>query len=362
MHLLIEKVTKKFGEFTAVNEVSLSAEEGEFIVLLGPSGCGKSTLLRMVAGLESADSGKIILGGRDLTPLGPAERDLAMVFQSYALYPHMSVRENISYPLRIRKKPPHEIQAEVASVAGKLGLTDLLDRRPKELSGGQRQRVALARAMVRRARAFLMDEPLSNLDARLRIQMRAELKRLHRELAKTTLYVTHDQSEAMTLASRIAVLDQGRILQYAPPKTIYRQPVNIFVAGFVGSPAMNLVKGRLEEDSFQSAELNFPLSPTARGLTEGPRDVIVGFRPEDVEVSLAEPSGGRKMCAGKVFVTEELGDESFVLIGLGGAERTTVTVRISPDLKPVDDAPIWFLPRPEKLHVFDGTTGRNRLF
>ena len=352
MSLSIENVTKQFGDFTAVSKISLTIEEGEFIVLLGPSGCGKSTLLRMVAGLENVDDGRIRMGGRDLTPLEPAKRDLAMVFQSYALYPHMTVGENIGYPLRIRKVPGGQAKGEVLRVAEKLGLGELLHRRPRELSGGQRQRVALARAMVRRPRAFLMDEPLSNLDARLRVQMRAELKHLHQELKTTTLYVTHDQSEAMTLARRIAVLDKGRLLQFGTPQEIYRKPVDTFVAGFVGSPAMNLIQGSVNNgvQFVGKGGLRFPLPfvPEASAIT-------LGFRPEDVEISVREQPG---YCAGTVYVVEELGDETFVILESGDCgDGVRITARVSPDFSVRADQALWFRPRADRVHVFDGGSG-----
>jgi multiple sugar transport system ATP-binding protein len=352
MHLQVDRVSKRFGKVSAVDDVSLVAEEGEFIVLLGPSGCGKSTLLRMVAGLEKCDSGKITLGGRDLTPLYPSERDVAMVFQNYALYPHMTVGENIAYPLKIRRKPLAEIASEVSAAAERLGLTALLNRRPRELSGGQRQRVALARALVRRPRIFLMDEPLSNLDAKLRVQMRAELKRLQRELATTTLYVTHDQAEAMTLASRIAVMDGGEIQQYGTPREIYQSPANLFVAGFIGSPAMNLLAGTLESASFQSRSLSMSLFPDLLRIAPSP-DVLIGFRPEDIEIS-SQPREGH--CVARVYVVEELGDESFLIVDMNG---TRVTVRVNADSRWEADQVVWIRPNQQKLHLFDAATSRN---
>src|SRR5215471_5137917 len=244
--IVLDNVSKVFpGGVVAVDGVSLTIGSGEFLVLVGPSGCGKSTLLRMIAGLEEVNTGSISIGERDVTDLPPRSRDLAMVFQSYALYPHMTVRENLGYGLKVRKTPKHEIAERVANAAQLLGLDELLDRRPAALSGGQRQRVAMGRAIVREPKAFLMDEPLSNLDAKLRVSMRAQLSALHARLATTTIYVTHDQIEAMTLGQRVAVMRDGHVLQIDTPQVLYSSPVNLFVAAFIGSPAMNLVEGEL---------------------------------------------------------------------------------------------------------------------
>ncbi len=327
LDLSIDGVTKRFGGKIAVDQLSLAACEGEFIVLLGPSGCGKSTLLRIVAGLEPPDTGTVRMGGRDITALEPRDRDLAMVFQSYALYPHMTVGENIAYPLKIRKRAAVEIATEVAALAGRLGLADLLERYPRALSGGQRQRVALARAIVRRPKAFLMDEPLSNLDARLRVEMRAELKRLQRELGVVTLYVTHDQAEAMTLATRIALMDCGVLQQFDTPWNVYHRPANLFVAGFLGSPPMNFLDGR-----------------------RGDAPVIQGVRPEDVEISPIACAG---FSPARVYVVESTGNESFVRLD---AEGTLVTARV-PAETPLDfDQTVWFRARPDKIHYFDPQT------
>jgi multiple sugar transport system ATP-binding protein len=337
LDLTIDGVTKRFGDKLAVDRLSLTAREGEFVVLLGPSGCGKSTLLRVVAGLEAPDSGSVRMGGRDITKLEPRDRDLAMVFQSYALYPHMTVAGNIAYPLKIRKRPPAEISGEVTRLAARLGLGDLLDRYPRALSGGQRQRVALARAIVRRPKAFLMDEPLSNLDARLRVGMRAELKHLQHELGIVTLYVTHDQAEAMTLASRIAVIDEGKLLQFDTPWNVYHRPANLFVAGFLGSPAMNFLEGT-------HPVLKLPTTLAGRpGIT-------AGVRPEDVEVSLVER---QDWCPARVYVVEAMGNESFVRLQ---SDSIQITARVPVDLALDFDQNVWFRPCPDKLHFFDSRT------
>ena len=324
MALDIDRITKRFGSREAVSGVSFTAEDGEFVVLLGPSGCGKSTLLRMIAGLENPDEGAIRLAGADITHREARDRDIAMVFQSYALYPHMTVAQNIGYPLRVRKRPAEEIAREVDSVAGRLGLANLLASLPRHLSGGERQRVALARAIIRRPKAFLMDEPRSNLDARLRVEMRAELKLLQHELRIVTIYVTHDQAEAMTLAHRIAIMRDGKIQQYDTPSKVYHRPANTFVAGFVGSPSMNLI--------------------------EEP-DAIVGVRPEDVDVSTSEQPG---WSPGRVYVTEEMGNETIVVLS-DGAKR--ITTRAAAGARLDFDTPVWYRFRPEKLHRFEKVTG-----
>src|SRR6187401_2301461 len=289
----LERITKAYGNgFVAVDDVSLSIADGEFIVLVGPSGCGKSTLLRTVAGLEEATAGEVRIDGVDVTDLAPRRRDIAMVFQSYALYPHMSVRENMAYGLKVRRAPKAEIRRRVEEVAGMLGLTELLDRKPAQLSGGQRQRVAMGRAIVREPRAFLMDEPLSNLDANLRVGMRAEISELQRSLGVTTIYVTHDQVEAMTMGDRVAVMRKGELQQAAEPQELYDHPVNLFIAGFIGSPAMNMLEATLRRDNgtmtVVTGSQEIVLSPEtlrqrpALQRYEG-RELVLGIRPEDLE-------------------------------------------------------------------------------
>ena len=257
MQVTLSDIRKSFGAVEVVKGLDLAIADGEFLVLLGPSGCGKTTALRMVAGLESVTSGRVLIGERDVTHVLPKYRDVAMVFQSYALYPHMTIAENIAYPLKLRGTPPSERAAAIAEAAAKVRLGDFLDRYPRQLSGGQRQRVALARAMVRRPSVFLMDEPLSNLDAKLRGHMRSELKRLQAELGVTTIYVTHDQIEAMTLAHRVAIMNQGVVQQIDTPRTIYDDPANLFVAGFIGSPPMNFLEGELADGAFACPEGRF---------------------------------------------------------------------------------------------------------
>ena len=260
----IDRITKAYDNgFLAVDDVSLEIRDGEFMVLVGPSGCGKSTLLRMIAGLEEVTAGAVRIGGSDVTELAPRHRDIAMVFQSYALYPHMTVRDNLGYGLKVRKAPKPEIRRRVDEVADLLGLTEMLDRKPLQLSGGQRQRVAMGRAIVREPQAFLMDEPLSNLDAKLRVGMRASLAQLHAKLGVTTVYVTHDQTEAMTLGQRVAVMRDGKIVQVAEPQTLYSQPTNLFVAAFIGSPAMNLVEASIVGDELVFGGLRVPLETVA---------------------------------------------------------------------------------------------------
>ncbi|WFR97984.1 ABC transporter ATP-binding protein [Rhizobium tumorigenes] len=301
--ITIDAVRKSYGHHTVLHEVNLSIENGEFIVLVGPSGCGKSTLLRMIAGLEDVSDGEIRIGGTRVNDLAPKNRNIAMVFQSYALYPHMSVADNMSYSLKLRKRPKAAITAAISGAAEVLGLTALLDRRPKALSGGQRQRVAMGRAIVRDPAAFLFDEPLSNLDARLREQMRSEIKRLHKELKATSVYVTHDQIEAMTLADRIVAMNEGRVQQVGSPLDLYRRPANLFVASFIGSPGMNFIDATyssndgacvvLKDGTALPIQKPLPL-PAGSKLTVGIRPESVILDPEasrEVDVDLVEPTG-----------------------------------------------------------------------
>ena len=303
----VENVHKTFANgFAAVRDADLIVEDGEFLVLVGPSGCGKTTLLRMIAGLESVSSGRIVIGDDDVTDVPPQKRDVAMVFQDYALYPHMTVADNLGFGLRLGKLPRAERDRRVAGVAATLGLEELLERKPAALSGGQRQRVAMGRAIVREPKAFLMDEPLSNLDAMLRVSMRAELARMHARLATTTEYVTHDQSEAMTLGHRVAVLRDGVLQQLDTPQQLYHHPVNIFVAAFIGSPAMNLVEAHVERGVAYAGELSIPVPAHLYGVDEG--DVVLGIRPTDFElVATADPDLPRVTVRPEVI--EDLGSE-----------------------------------------------------
>src|SRR5213082_426243 len=311
--IVLEHVTKVYsGDVVAVDAVSLEIESGEFLVLVGPSGCGKSTLLRMLAGLEDVTSGAIRIDDRDVTELPPRARDIAMVFQNYALYPHMTVRENLGYGLKVRKTAKPEISSRVDQVAELLGLDELLDRRPAALSGGQRQRVAMGRAIVREPKAFLMDEPLSNLDAKLRVGMRGQLGALHARLETTTIYVTHDQVEAMTLGQRVAVMRDGRILQVDTPQALYAAPENLFVAAFIGSPSMNLVEAEISDGAVVFGGHRIPLS-----AAEPPdlRRAIVGIRPEAFEdAAFADPS--LPQVDVDVEVVEELGAETHVIFSV----------------------------------------------
>ena len=312
----LRNVTKRWGAFTAVDNQSLVVADREFLALLGPSGCGKTTALRMIAGLEDPTSGDILIGGKVVTDEPPKDRDVAMVFQNYGLYPHMTVEENISFPLKVRKTPAAEIAPRARAAAEKARIGELLERKPKALSGGQRQRVALARAIVRSPQVFLMDEPLSNLDAQLRTSMRAEIQHLSRELRVTTVYVTHDQMEAMTLADRVAVMSGGRIRQLDAPEEIYNNPADLFVAGFIGSPPMNLIPGKLRGGEFIADGLRIPLRQK-RGES-GEEDAVFGMRPEDVAVTT--PGGGHFDAA--IYAFEKTGESALAVAEVAGIRFT----------------------------------------
>ena len=326
-------VTKRFGAVTAVDGVSLEIGDGEFLVLVGPSGCGKSTLLRMIAGLEEVTDGTITIGGEDVTDLAPRSRDIAMVFQSYALYPHMSVRQNLGYGLKARRTSKTEIVSRVDDVAGLLGLEELLDRRPAQLSGGQRQRVAMGRAIVRQPKAFLLDEPLSNLDAKLRVGMRASLAQLHQRLGVTTVYVTHDQTEAMTLGERVAVMRDGRILQCDTPQQLYSRPANVFIAAFIGSPAMNLVEARYDGSTLSFGQYTVPVA-NAPQLDR----LILGIRPEAFEDAAFAP--GLPTIAARVEVVEELGSDTHLFFTVDAPPMTAEVLESASEegLLPTDQA------------------------
>ena len=354
MNVSFINVSKSFGQTVVVDDLTLSTEDGEFVVLLGPSGCGKTTTLRMLAGLEEATAGDIMIGTERVNDVPTQRRDVAMVFQSYALYPHMTIAENIAYPLRVRKIPRDEIEQRVSRVAGMLEIDGLLARRPRELSGGERQRVALARAVVREPRVYLMDEPLSNLDAKLRVQMRGELKRLQHELGTTTVYVTHDQSEAMTLAHRVAVMRAGRLQQFDTPLNIYNRPANRFVAEFVGSPAMNFIDGERDAGSrvFAGGGLALPLGDAQLDVTDGRGRVTLGVRPEHVHVS-AGPRDGWTLA--QVYVTELMGNETFVFLRLPGGEK--IIARAAADFRAEQESPAWVRFETDRAVFFDADTG-----
>ena len=329
--IVLESVTKVFPDgTTAVREVDLTVASGEFMVLVGPSGCGKSTLLRMIAGLEDTTEGRVLIGDRDVTRAAPRDRDVAMVFQNYALYPHMSVRDNLGFSLKVSRTPKAELRQRVDAVASMLGLTDYLDRKPGQLSGGQRQRVAMGRAIVREPTAYLMDEPLSNLDAKLRVSMRAELTNLHKRLGVTTVYVTHDQVEAMTLGQRVAVIEDGEVLQVAQPQELYRRPANVFVATFIGSPSMNVAQAAIKGDSLQFGQFTLPIPDWARGLLEQRNAVIVGLRPEAFSTT---PGSGPSVDV-DVAAVENLGTESHVMFGVDAPPVGVTTHRVTDDSVP----------------------------
>jgi multiple sugar transport system ATP-binding protein len=326
----LDEVTKVYPNgVKAVDELSLDIAEGEFCVLVGPSGCGKSTLLRMIAGLEDVTYGDISIGGVDVTEMPPQERDIAMVFQNYALYPHMTVRQNLAFGLKLQKLPKAEWRRRVEEVAKTLGLDELLDRKPSALSGGQRQRVAMGRAIVREPKAFLMDEPLSNLDAKLRVSMRAELARLHERLGVTTVYVTHDQVEAMTLGQRVAVLRDGLLQQFDTPQNLFHHPVNLFVAAFIGSPAMNLIDAEVADGRVSFADISFDL-PSATRAAGLQRHVILGVRPTDFEHAAAAEADLPRLRV-KPDVVEDLGSERHVIFTLDAPRVTAEAVRAAVD-------------------------------
>ena len=317
--LKISKATKKYDKVEVIHGIDLEIEDGEFCVFVGPSGCGKSTLLRMISGLEEVTSGQIHIGEKDVTTMHPADRGIAMVFQSYALYPHMTVRENMGFGLKMTKVPANEIDKKVNDAASILHLEDYLDRKPKTLSGGQRQRVAIGRSIVRGPEVFLFDEPLSNLDAELRVEMRVEISRLHRELGTTIIYVTHDQVEAMTLADKIVVLKEGLIQQVGKPLELYEDPQNIFVAGFIGSPTINFLKGSIVDSKLSMPNLNSSKLKVSKSITSSMTELIVGLRPQHLKLA---KSGDLE-----VEFTEALGDISYVYLKTPDGERVVVESR-----------------------------------
>ncbi|MGB9856552.1 MAG: ABC transporter ATP-binding protein [Dictyoglomaceae bacterium] len=360
----LEGVTKKFGDVVAVNNVTLDIQDREFIVLVGPSGCGKTTTLRMIAGLEEVTEGKIYIGGRLVNDVPPKDRDIAMVFQNYALYPHMTVYDNMAFGLKLRKFPKDEIDRRVKAAAEMLGIENLLKRKPKELSGGQRQRVALGRAIVREPKVFLMDEPLSNLDAKLRVQMRAELKKLQRSLGVTTIYVTHDQTEAMTMGDRIVVMKDGVVQQVDEPLAIYEKPNNIFVAGFIGSPPMNFIDARLDENArvldLGSIKLGIPqdmqgfVAEQAKNYLG--KKVILGIRPEhiyDVSLIKTEEIIPEDVAELKIEVLEPMGTEVYLYLVEG---PVSVVARVGSETKAKMGERIKVMFDIRKMHLFDPTS------
>ncbi|WP_122090066.1 ABC transporter ATP-binding protein [Halalkalicoccus subterraneus] len=362
-HTKLDKVTKVFteddgGEIVAVDEVSIDIDDGEFLVLVGPSGCGKSTTLRMVAGLESITSGTISLDDRTINDVPAKDRDIAMVFQSYALYPHMTVRENMSFGLEeSTDMPDDEIETHVAETAEMMGIERLLDRKPGELSGGQQQRVALGRSIVRDPAVFLMDEPLSNLDAKLRAEMRTELQQLQSELGTTTIYVTHDQTEAMTMGDRIAILDEGVLQQVATPLECYHQPNNLFVAGFMGEPAMNFIDVHREDETLvaRNESLKYPLSESTLRDVGDATDLVLGIRPEDIEVGPVGEADSDHGFEATVSVVEPKGNESNVYLDVGDLD-IVATVPGLQTIDPGDTVGVRF-PEPT-IHLFEADSGR----
>ena len=359
--VMLKGVRKVFDkEVVAVEDVDLQVEDGEFIVLVGPSGCGKSTILRMIAGLEEMTEGEIYIGGALANDLLPKDRDIAMVFQNYALYPHMTVYQNMAFGLKLRRHPKAEIEARVREAADILGIGDLLGRRPKALSGGQQQRVAVGRAIVRKPRAFLFDEPLSNLDAELRVQMRTELSKLHTRLGATMIYVTHDQVEAMTMGDRIVAMREGRVQQVGSPMDLYRHPVNRFVAGFIGSPSMNFLEGRLIQNrglAFCKGDIRFPIPDRYTGYLKGRigRELVLGIRPEHiVEASAPHGPHERGEISASVEVVEPMGSEIYLYLRAGG---TRFVARIYPDQMPAVGETVHLAFDLAEMHFFDKETG-----
>lgn len=358
--VIYKNVVKKFGDLTIIKNFNITVEDKEFLVLVGPSGCGKSTALRLLAGLEEITNGEITIGDRVVNDVAPKDRDIAMVFQSYALYPHLSVYDNMAFGLKLRKTPKEEIKRRVNEAAEILGITDLLQRKPRQLSGGQRQRVAVGRAIVREPKVFLFDEPLSNLDAKLRVQMRAEISKLHQRLQTTFIYVTHDQTEAMTMASRIAVINQGNLLQLDTPQNLYDHPNNLFVAGFIGSPAMNFFPAKLARSGgkviVDSGDFQVPIPDklTAPYQSMDGRSVIFGIRPENIHDPEFAPQNihGEKVSA-KVDVTELMGNETLLYLLCG---KNSFVGRVDPRSKLRVGSSTEVIFDMDNIHIFDAST------
>ncbi|HLZ04454.1 MAG TPA: sn-glycerol-3-phosphate ABC transporter ATP-binding protein UgpC [Bradyrhizobium sp.] len=348
-----KRLTKRYGALAVVNAIDIAIADGEFIVLVGPSGCGKSTTLRMLAGLEDISEGQILINGRVVNEVESRDRDIAMVFQDYALYPHMTVHGNMAFSLRYRNVARREIDRRVREAAEILGLTDYLDRYPKELSGGQRQRVAMGRAIVRKPQVFLFDEPLSNLDAKLRGTMRVEMKKLHQQLGVTTVYVTHDQIEAMTLADRVVVMNGGRIEQIGAPEEVYHAPASLFVAGFIGAPTMNMIPAKLEgADGLRLAGSELIRFPRASAAAA---DLVLAVRPEDVDIAPAAGGEGRVVLPATIDVVEPLGADTLVFATMAGHQ---MAVRVRPDARPQRGSPVHLSFDLDRVHLFDAATGK----
>jgi len=362
MSILLENVSKRYGEQTVVNNVSLEIKDGEFFVLLGSSGSGKTTVLNIIAGLADAEEGRVLLHGKDVTHLATQKRNVGFVFQNYALYPHMNVYKNMAFGLKLRRTPKPEIDRRVRDAARILGIEELLDRKPRQLSGGQRQRVAVGRAIVRQPEVFLFDEPLSNLDAKLRVQMRSELIKLHYQLEATMVYVTHDQVEAMTMGDRIVIMNNGEIQQVGAPMTVYDHPVNMFVAGFIGSPAMNFFRGKL---TAQNSDLHVDLGKFMVKLPKGQanlygghvnQNVVFGIRPENISDRVEAGEHQQERVPAKVNVVEPLGSE--VIVELGSGDHTFVA-RLEPTTtaRPMNEIAVYF--DMGRFHLFDAESGVN---
>jgi multiple sugar transport system ATP-binding protein len=358
--VMYDHVSKKFGDMLAVNDLNIKVDDKEFLVLVGPSGCGKTTALRCLAGLEEISDGRILIGDREVNDVAPKDRDIAMVFQSYALYPHLSVFDNMAFGLKLRKVPKNEIKRRVQQAAGTLGITDLLGRKPRQLSGGQRQRVAVGRAIVREPKVFLFDEPLSNLDAKLRVQMRAEISKLHQQLQTTFIYVTHDQVEAMTMASRIAVINKGVLQQIDTPQNLYDTPNNVFVAGFMGSPAMNFFSAKLRQDDGKlrvdtgDFTVTIPAERAQPFVKYAGKDVIFGIRPENIhDADFIPPNTHAEKVEAKVDVTELMGNEIYLYLV---TNKNTFVGRVDPrsSMRMGDKAQVAF--NMDKFHIFDAAS------
>ena len=377
----MKNIVKKYGDgFPAVNDVSIDVADGEFLILVGPSGCGKSTLLRMIVGLEDISGGDMVIGGKRVNDLAPRDRNLSMVFQNYALYPHLTVYENIAFPLRLQKRPEKEVDEKVREASKTLDLDEHLERKPANLSGGQRQRVAMGRAIVRQADAFLFDEPLSNLDAKLRGQMRTEIARLQKKLGITTVYVTHDQTEAMTLGDRVAVMKRGILQQLATPRELYEQPVNLFVAGFIGSPPMNFLPATVENGQVTLPFGTFPLPASKAKATEGKGLLMAGIRPEhfeDVSVIGDDSVDSARTFEATIDVREWLGDQQYAYVPYeaepqvqdqlkelareadGDSLRTQLIVSLDAASKGEDGEHTRLFIDTDKMHLFDPSSGEN---